>query len=111
MKLALLVAGSRAGAEFFQSMIDSHPEIVQFPGEIQIDNKFLEILDLEPEKIPKQFTSLFPHFFDSRKNKIERHDKLGRDKNQSFQVSKKLFIENFKFYLDRHKSTKLKKYD
>jgi len=32
MKTLLLVAGSRAGADFFQSLLDGHSQILQLPG-------------------------------------------------------------------------------
>ena len=38
MKTILLVAGSRAGVEFFQSLLEGHTQILQFPGIIQTNN-------------------------------------------------------------------------
>jgi len=35
MKTLLLVAGSRSGSDFFQSLLDGHPQVLQFPGTIK----------------------------------------------------------------------------
>ena len=32
LKIVLLVATGRTGSDFFQSLLDSHPEIIQFTG-------------------------------------------------------------------------------
>ena len=101
MKIALLVAGSRAGAEFFQSMLDGHPQIAQFPGEILLNNKFFYLFTKKSNEIPKLFVKSYPHFFNSRLNKIERHDKLGARKNKFFKVSAKKFEKNFHKYMKK----------
>ena len=96
MKIILLVAGSRAGSDFFHSLLDGHSQILQFPGEIHIDKNFEKILNgNNPSFISKQFIELYPHFFNSELNLIERHNKLGKYKNKSFNVNKNSFIENF----------------
>ena len=43
MKIILLVAGGRTGNEFFHSLLDSHSEILQFPGILVTDNNFIKI--------------------------------------------------------------------
>ena len=44
MKILLLIAGSRSGSDFFQSLLDSHSQILQFPGELRIDENFKKML-------------------------------------------------------------------
>ena len=39
MKVIVLIAGARAGLEFFQSLLDGHKEILQLPGYIHINKK------------------------------------------------------------------------
>ena len=47
MKTIFLVAGCRAGLEFFQSLLDGHEEILQFPGIIKTNKELIKILSLK----------------------------------------------------------------
>ena len=38
MKIVTLIAGGRAGSNLFQSLLDGHPEISQFPGIFMFDD-------------------------------------------------------------------------
>ena len=51
MKLILLTAGGRAGSDFFHSLLDGHPEILQFPGYLRVDNNLKLILKTENLKV------------------------------------------------------------
>ena len=104
MKIVLLVAGSRAGSDFFHSLLDGHSQILQFPGEIHIDKNFENILNANnPNFISEQFIELYPHFFNSKLNLIERHNKLGKYKNKNFIVNKNSFIEHFSKLFKKNK--------
>ena len=60
MKILLLVAGSRSGSDFFQSLLDGHSQILQFPGPFLTDNNFNEMLNLKDlNKIPEKFINLY----------------------------------------------------
>ena len=97
MKIILLVTGGRGGSDFFQGLLDNHNEILQFPGILRAGKKFSEIFKtVDLKSIPEKFINYVPIFFDSRKNKIERHDRLGGDRNRYYIVDKKKF-KNF-FY-------------
>ena len=109
MKTILLVAGGRTGNEFFHSLLDSHSEILQFPGILKVDTKFIRMLDNQNiNQIPKTFINLFPYFFDSRLNKLERLHKLGKKRNQFFIVNKNLFINYFQDLMIGSKKNRLK---
>lgn len=96
MKIVLLTAGGRAGADFFHSLIDGHPEILQFPGNLRIDERFKVLFDkINLEDKAELFTTFFPEFFNSKVNKEERWDKLGERKNKSFKINKFEFKKNF----------------
>lgn len=97
MKIVLLAASSRAGSDFFHSLIDGHSQILQFPGILKIDKKFESVIKSKNlDKISKLFIEANPEFFDSRKNKIEKWDKLGPQKKSYFKVNKKRFENNFR---------------
>ena len=55
MKIAILLAGSRAGSDFFASLLDGHSQICQFPGDFVYDKKLKEIFNLDPNQIPDEF--------------------------------------------------------
>ena len=96
MKVILLVGGPRGGLDLFQSLLDGHEEILQFPGIIYVNDKLKEILsNKSKEKIAKCFIKEYPSFFDSRKSKIERHYMLGEKKRQFYKVDKKKFVRKF----------------
>jgi len=92
MKTIFLVAGCRAGLEFFQSLLDGHKEILQFPGIIKTNNELVKILSLKnSEEISSNFIRIYKHFFDSRLSNIERHNVLGENKNEFYTVDKEKF--------------------
>ena len=96
MKILLLAAGGRAGADFFHSLIDGHSQILQFPGYLRIEKNFKLIFKLkDPERMAEQFIRSHPEFFISKLNKFEQWNKLGQNKNSFFVVNKKIFIRNF----------------
>lgn len=95
MKTLLLVAGSRAGADFFQSLLDGHSQILQLPGYLRVDRLHLVFKETNPIEIAKKFIILNPEFFDSRYEKFERWNRLGKKKNKFFIVSEKKFIKYF----------------
>ena len=66
MKIVVLIAGGRAGSDFFQSLLDGHPEISQFPGIFAFDD-FWEKIKKENklENIAKILIDNYKHFFDS----------------------------------------------
>lgn len=103
MKTLLLVAGGRGGSDFFQGLLDNHTEILSFPLYLRINDTLINILnEKRPEIIAKKFIDYYPEFFNSKINKFERHDRLGKKKNKHFKVSKKKFKFNLiKFYKNK----------
>ena len=85
MKTILLNSGSRAGSDFFQSLLDGHPQILQFPGVIKTNKELIKTLSSDNgNDISSKFIKIYPHFFDSRLAKEERHHMLGKNKNQHY---------------------------
>ena len=96
MKTIILVAGGRAGSDLFHSLLDEHSQILQFPGILKINNNFLDLLNLKNyNEIPIRFIELYPHFFNSKLNKSERHDSLGKNRKKFYKIDTKMFIDNF----------------
>ena len=96
MKVLLLVAGGRAGSDLFQSLLDEHSQILQFPGMLKINRDFLDLINLKNyHEIPVKFIELYPLFFNSKINKSERHDSLGKNRKKFYKVNTNVFIKNF----------------
>ena len=96
MKVLLLVAGGRAGSDLFHSLLDEHSQILQFPGRLKITRDFLDLTNLKNyHEIPVRFIKLYPHFFNSKLNKLERHDSLGKNRKKFYKVNTNVFIKNF----------------
>ena len=108
MKLLILIGGGRSGIDLLQSLFDQHSQVSQFPG-VFIWDKFYKLVQSQKssEKIAELFVKKNEMFFDSRKNKRERHDKLGPKKNEFYKINKKKFIDFFKVLKDVKKLNKL----
>jgi len=108
MKIFCIVGMGRAGIEFLQSLFDGHSQILQMPGIIRFDQKFVDSLKLDTNFFISSFIKNNEQFFDSRIQKLERHDQLGLKKNRYYVVNKKKFRKNF---LDIYRKTSKKKID
>jgi len=110
MQVLLLVAGGRAGSDLFHSLLDEHSQILQFPGKLRIDRNFLDLINLKNyHEIPVRFIKLYPLFFNSKHNKIERHDGLGKNRKKFYRVNTNVFIKNFLSLVRKRKI--LRKFD
>ena len=89
------MAGCRAGAELFQSLLDNHHQIIQFPGTIFFNKKIKDSLESEYKFIAENFINNYQHFFDSRFKTVERHYMLGPNKDEFYFVDKEEFKKNF----------------
>lgn len=94
--IVLLAAMTRGGIDLFQSLLDKHSQISQFPGKFFVD-EFLEKIKSEKNnlKIARKFIENHEEYFDSRLNVVERHDCLGENKNEFYLVNKDKFIKKF----------------
>ena len=50
MKVIVLAAGSRAGLELFQSLLDGHSQVLQLPGIIYVNEDLIRILSIKSKK-------------------------------------------------------------
>ena len=107
MKIIVLIGGGRTGIDFFQSLLDSHSSISQFPGTFYFDEFWLKVKNIDTiQDVAKKFIQDYEKFFDSRLNLIERHYMLGEKKDSFYIVEKKIFIQKF---VDLMKSKKMDK--
>jgi hypothetical protein len=95
MKIFLLLGIGRSGMDFFQSLFDKHPEVSQFPGVFFFHIFLKKIKNNNKIQIAKKFIHEHERFFNSKIYKQERHDQLGKNRNEYFIVSKKKFTKKF----------------
>ena len=92
MRYVILFTGGRSGSKLLHSLFDNHPEIANFPGILKFSKDTIKMFEIkDPKKFVEKFIYLNPEFFDSRLNKIQRQNKLGKNKNKFYVVNKKLF--------------------
>ena len=110
MKVLLLVAGGRAGSDLFHSLLDEHSQILQFPGMLAINRNFLDLINLKNyHEIPVRFTKLYPLFFNSKLDKMDRHNSLGKNRKKFYKVNANVFVKNFLRLIRKRKI--LRKFD
>lgn len=95
MKIYCILGNGRSGVDFLQSLFDKHPQVSQFPGVFYFGEFWSRIKGSNKVKIANLFIRNHERFFNSKIYKQERHDKLGKRKNEFFKVNKKEFIKNF----------------
>ena len=106
MKLIVLIPiTARSGSEFFQSLLDDHDQIAQLPGFFYVDEFLTKIRNVKSlDLIANIFINSYEEYFDSRlKSEMERHDRLGVNKNEFYIVNKDKFINCFKEILKNKK--------
>lgn len=110
MKILIILTGGRSGSGLLQSLFDGHKEILQFPGELLFTDEIKKIFkENSPPKFVNSFINFNQHFFDSRLNTIERHNKLGSLKNEFYKVDKNNFKKRFLKLFKISKKTNLDK--
>ncbi len=114
MKFLILLTGGRSGSDLLQSLLDSHPQILQFPGFFRFDKPFINILnEKNPQKMSEMFCDLNPHFFDSRieweerPDIGERHDMLGKNRDEFYKFSEEIFKKSFIYFYQKSKKKKI----
>lgn len=109
--IALVTIG-RAGSDFFQSLLDSHPEVFVFNGHLQFHAYWkcsycAQVKDPEPEDIADEFIGHFIFKLKSRYDLEEKKHKLGWEQNESLSIRTKAFREHLIALLRlRHISTR-----
>ncbi|MBT6047491.1 MAG: hypothetical protein HOI47_27060 [Candidatus Scalindua sp.] len=99
LKIATIVIGAaRSGSDFFQSLLDGHSQILQFTGHWSFESFWekavckTNLSDLIDEFIWfSGSTRAHISKFKSQYDKMERWDRLGEGKNESFSVDIDLF--------------------
>lgn len=95
MKIYCLLGVGRSGVDFLQSLFDGHSQISQLPGVFYYEIFWNNLKKKTKNQIADEFIKNHLRFFDSKIYKQERHDQLGKNRNESFTVNKKIFKKNF----------------
>jgi hypothetical protein len=95
----VIVTAPRAGSDFFQSLLDGHPQILQLPGQFQFYEFWTSALCREDlEDLIQEFVWHRFHLpkFKSRYQIDERWNMLGEHKSDSFEVSIPEFVNHLR---------------
>ena len=76
----LIIPGGRTGTDFFLSLTDNHDQILQFPGGFYFDEFWEKAIMKKSSEIGTLFIKEYGYYFNSKLNKIDRLDKLGKKK-------------------------------
>ena len=95
MKIFGLLGTGRSGVDFLQTLFDQHPAVSHLPGVFYYQEFWNKLRKKNKDQIIKKFIKDHQRFFNSKIYKDERHHQLGKNKNENFTVSKKLFAKNF----------------
>ena len=95
MKIFCLLGTGRSGVDFLQTLFDQHPEVSHLPGVFYYQEFWNKLKKKNTNYIIKEFIKNHERFFNSKMYKEERHDQLGKNKNENFTVKKKLFAKYF----------------
>ena len=95
MKIFCLLGTGRSGVDFLQTLFDQHPEVSHLPGVFYYQEFWSKLKKKNPSQIIKKFIKNHERFFNSKTYKDERHDRLGKNKNENFFIKKKLFSKYF----------------
>jgi Sulfotransferase family len=102
--LAILYDGGRSGSVFFQSLLDSHSNVLMFPSTVliggatgqHIDTFFKENMSKDKDEFAELFVNTYSTAFDSSVDStLTRLNKLGINQDQHLLVNGEKFIASF----------------
>ena len=112
LKKYSIIACPRSGSDYFNSLMDSHPSILTLPGHLILYTTFFKKInfnDSSVKNIKKTVVKFIKYFHDRLNTSLDREEgmnKLGKNKNEYINVSKKFFFNNLVFYLCKKTFTK-----
>lgn len=95
-----LVTTGRTGSDFFQSLMDGHPEAFVFNGKIQFHQYWKKChcrraeSGPDAEDVADEFIGNFIYKLKSKYRVIERKDRLGENQDQCIAVNSRVFREH-----------------
>jgi len=96
-----LVTTGRTGSDFFQSLLDSHPQVLTFNGSIieyydfWNNSKCVKSSSFDLSDFIYEFIGKYIERFKSRYDHFERKDQLGKNYNQSINININQFSQYF----------------
>ena len=100
-KVLCLMTSVRGGSKLLHYLLEDHPQISSFPRTFKFDDFWSSLGSKDsPEKIINKFIYDYPRFFDGKVwgkiNALDKADKLGKNRNETFKVNvdkfKKIFL-------------------
>ena len=101
MKIICLITSVRGGSKLLHYLLDSHPQVINFPRTFQFDKFWYLIKDQNKSygSIADTFIKNYPRFFSGKiwagYNVLDKADKLGEGYDKTFSVDEDLFRSNY----------------
>jgi hypothetical protein len=95
-----LVTTGRTGSDFLQSLLDSHPQVLMFNGNLQFYADYLPASQcarretIVVDDLLEEFVGRFIHRFKSQYDFAERKDQLGATRSEALDVDTAAFREH-----------------
>ena len=92
LKIFCLVATPRSGSDYFQSLLDGHPEVLTFNGSIGLYVNFFSKINFKNNNKKnlihaiKSFIRIYKNWLYTKNDKIEGKNKLGKNKNDFINI-------------------------
>lgn len=97
LRAVALVTTGRTGSDFLQSLLDSHPQVLTFNGNLQFYADFMTTSvcarreGFAVDDLMEEFAGRYIHRFKSRYDFAERKDQLGADRTETLDVDTTAF--------------------
>jgi len=112
VKIYSIIATSRSGSDYLQSLFDDHPQVLTFNGSLPLYSQFLNKINFEDnsnKNIKLTITKFINSFFfllNTKFDKEEGKNTLGEKKNKSIQISAHKFSKILFYFINKKSFTK-----
>ena len=107
LKQYCIVATPRSGSDYLQSLLDNHKEILTFNGYLMVYKNFYPKINFKDKSISnvktsvKKFTTNYSHLLNTKKDKEEGKNNLGKNKKSFIALNLKKFNNIMLHYLNK----------
>ena len=97
LRIFCIVATPRSGSDYFQSLLDGHPEVLTFNGSVLLYVSFFSKINFKNDNEKninysiKKFVNFYYDWLCTKKDKAEGKNKMGRNKNEYININLKKF--------------------
>ena len=112
LRIFCIVATPRSGSDYFQSLLDAHPEVLTFNGSVGLYVGFFSKIDFKIDDEQninysiKKFINTYHDWLCTKNDSAEGKNKMGKNKNEFININLKKFKHAMTKYLNAEGFTK-----